>query len=158
MKNKKQDGTAWEQLTEWTDWRYAVYLVARVCDDHRDKGYPRVAPNGEGRACREADFGSRLHQCGLLGSPGREVTASTTWATKEPRHGRAAGFFRFVPQIVPHLICPESYRKKIVPHQNLLNPLENKAILKSGIRESNSFHSLGKAGHGRYTNPAFLRV
>ena len=24
----------------------------------------------------------------------------------------------------------------------------------SGIRESNSFHSLGKAGHDRYTNPA----
>lgn len=25
---------------------------------------------------------------------------------------------------------------------------------KSGIRESNPFHSLGKAGHSRYTNPA----
>lgn len=25
---------------------------------------------------------------------------------------------------------------------------------KSGIGESNPFHSLGKAGHGRYTNPA----
>lgn len=27
-------------------------------------------------------------------------------------------------------------------------------LFRSGIRESNSFHSLGKAGHSRYTNPA----
>jgi len=111
MKNKKQDGTAWEQLTEWTDWRYAVYFVARVCDDHRDKGYPRVAPNGEGRACREADFGSCVHQRGLLGSPGREVTASTTWATNNPATAPTPGGVlsfrtalnppRIVPQIVP---------------------------------------------------------
>jgi len=28
------------------------------------------------------------------------------------------------------------------------------SLQQSGIRESNSFHSLGKAGHDRYTNPA----
>ena len=38
----KQDGTAklnaaWEQLTEWTNWRYAVSLFARICYDDRDE-------------------------------------------------------------------------------------------------------------------------
>lgn len=42
MKTKKQGGTAkldaaWGQLTEWTNWRYAVSLVARICDDGRDE-------------------------------------------------------------------------------------------------------------------------
>ena len=39
------------------------------------------------------------------------------------------------------------------PRYRKAHPLERVGS-ESGIRESNPFHSLGKAGHGRYTNPA----
>lgn len=43
--------------------------------------------------------------------------------------------------------------KPIMWGGNILNPNEW-MMRKSGIRESNPSHSLGKAGHSRYTNPA----